>query len=109
MQKWEYLVLHVMMTPEIQFAMKLGEETFTGKRVWEHMNTLGRDGWELVAVAEIVGNERSAQSNLDKGFAMVGARMMGDTTLTVTQHRPVTLGYLYHFKRERANSAAEAN
>jgi len=103
MQKWEYIAVYVAISPDFNFMTKVGSEIVSGGKVWEYINALGLDGWEMVSVVERIGNElppQSAEENIGRAGAFLGAMMAGDTALTVTQHKAVTLGYLYHFKRE---------
>lgn len=100
MQKWEYLAVYMAITSDFEFMTKVGSEVILGNKVWEYINGLGQDGWELVSVVERIGNEPPQQTGTQRAGALFGAMLAGDTALTVTQHKPVTLGYLYHFKRE---------
>ena len=100
MKNWEYKMLYVVLTSDFQFMTKVGDEIVTGEKVWQQINILGHFGWELVAVVERIGNEPLQGSKLGNVAAIFGAMMVGQSTLTVSQHKAVTLGYLYNFKRE---------
>lgn len=102
MKKWEYIVAYVGMTEDFQFEMQVGKEVISGKQVWQHINSLGINGWELVSVVERIGNLPNIGSKVATAGAVFGAMMMGQPTSTVreTTHRAATLGYFYHFKRE---------
>ena len=103
MQKWEYLTIYVVITPDFKFLTQVGSEVISDNKVFEFINSLGQDGWELVNVVERIGNEPSGLSGAQTAGALFGAMAMGQSTLTVTQHKAVTVGYFYHFKREPLN------
>jgi hypothetical protein len=100
MQKWEYITIYIVMTSDFKFMTQVGSEIISGNKVWEYINSLGQMGWELVSVVERIGNEPPRQKGTQTVAALFGAMLMGQSTLTVTQHKAVTLGYFYHFKRE---------
>jgi hypothetical protein len=101
MLKWEYKTIYVVITPDFHFMTKVGSEIFSGNKVPEYINALGQDGWELVNVVERIGNEPPREGATQRGIANVfNAMIVGPTLTSGNQHKAVTLGYFYHFKRE---------
>jgi hypothetical protein len=100
MQKWEYTRIYIVITPDFGFMTKVGSEILAGEKVWEYINSLGQEGWEMVNVVERIGNEPQLEGVAQRVGNLFNAMMVGPTLTLGTQHKAVTLGYFYHFKRE---------
>lgn len=106
MKRWEYTILYIAISSDLKFLMQRGKEVITGNQIWEHINTMGLFGWELVTVVERIGDDRNLENVGQAVGDMYAALTFGQPTLNPrTQHKPVTLGYFYHFKRERQDAS----
>jgi hypothetical protein len=101
-QKWEHHWEFVFLD-EGEYVLLVGNRKLTGKNVWNHLASLGKDGWELVSIAPQIGDTNPAKR--DKATMFMNAfdlAMAGPRLTPLTQHKTGTTGYFFWYKRPLA-------
>jgi len=98
MKKWEYLELHLVLE-QGKLYLYQPPKIFKGEEVVNYINTLGKEGWELINAVEETGNERSDNKEGQAIASLLDLAIAGPRVTNMTQHRAVTLGYFLWFKR----------
>ncbi len=90
-QKWEHRWEFVLID-EGEYILLVGNRELTGRNVWDHLASLGREGWELVSVAPQIGDTNPNKQEIieSESVALVTVRR---------RYMTGTTGYFFWYKR----------
>jgi hypothetical protein len=101
-QKWEHRWEFVFLD-DGEYVLLVGKNRLSGRGVWDHLASLGRNGWELVSVAPQIGDTNPAKRDKAAAFMnMFDMAMAGPRITPLTQHKTGTTGYFFWYKRPLA-------
>ena len=84
MRRWEYTRRLIWWKGGIlssAYELKTGGRTLKDQEVWNHIDDLGREGWELVSVTPEIKGHGASGSSTD-GYMMWFKRPIDDDTRT---------------------------
>jgi hypothetical protein len=110
MQRWEYKRLFMYASSDGSYHIRGTERTITGEQILELINQLGDLGWELVSVAQKIGNEiffdpkteKKAERSTSEALGNLFSGLVAGPAVTPsTQYKSATIGYWFWFKRPK--------
>ncbi len=110
MQRWEYKRLFMYVSNDGKYYMKASGETLNGKKILDHLNLLGNDGWEIITIVQKIGNEIFYDLEKDKKADKSAGEILGNlftgmvsgpVVTPSTQHKTATVGYWFWLKKPK--------
>ena len=98
MNKWEYLRIYVI-CKQGTLLLNKAKRWLKDDEISNYLSSLGKAGWELVNVVEEIGGERKENQDGSVVAGLLDLAIAGPRVTTQNQHRAVTLGYHFWFKR----------